>query len=207
MSTSLLWRSTDGSQTWGTRGFVEPSHELASTPDSRPVAAAVSPPGAVGLLMRRHAADAACIWEGNSIVFAIDPGDCGDGTVEVDEECDDANRDAGDGCSPSCTIEDCWECTGPLDPCVPLADGTACLDGESCTTGDECTAGVCSGTPLADGTSCCDGLLCNGVDVCDGGVCSHQAAPSAIRARFVSNLSPAFPGRRTAATARFPAST
>ncbi len=176
-STSLLWRSTDGSQTWGTHGFVEPSHELASTPDSRPVAAAVSPSGAVGLLMRRHAADAASIWEGNSIVFAIDPGDCGDGTVEVDEECDDANRDAGDGCSPSCTIEDCWQCTGPPDPCVPLADGTACLDGESCTTGDECTAGVCGGTPLADGTSCSDGLLCNGVDVCDGGVCAHQAAP------------------------------
>ena len=29
---------------------------------------------------------------------------CGDGLVRVTEQCDDNNTDAGDGCSPTCTI-------------------------------------------------------------------------------------------------------
>jgi cysteine-rich repeat protein len=35
---------------------------------------------------------------------------CGNGITDAGEACDDANRDAGDGCSPTCTVEPCWTC-------------------------------------------------------------------------------------------------
>ncbi|HEV8323024.1 MAG TPA: hypothetical protein VG389_15525 [Myxococcota bacterium] len=37
--------------------------------------------------------------------FSTFPSDCGDGRVGPGEQCDDGNRFAGDGCSPSCRIE------------------------------------------------------------------------------------------------------
>lgn len=53
-------------------------------------------------------------------IEVLDPG-CGDGFVQAQdgEECDDGNRDANDGCSPSCTVES----LGPNDGCpgLPLA--------------------------------------------------------------------------------------
>ncbi len=47
---------------------------------------------------------------------------CGDGTREptCNEECDDGNQDAGDGCSPTCLVEPGLGCTvGPLSGCRP----------------------------------------------------------------------------------------
>eukprot|EP00163_Fabomonas_tropica_P017020 TRINITY_DN302_c0_g1_i1.p1 TRINITY_DN302_c0_g1~~TRINITY_DN302_c0_g1_i1.p1 ORF type:complete len:4597 (+),score=418.58 TRINITY_DN302_c0_g1_i1:1654-13791(+) len=42
---------------------------------------------------------------------------CGDGEYpEVNEECDDGNLVAGDGCSPSCGVESQWSCTAIGDP-------------------------------------------------------------------------------------------
>jgi len=40
--------------------------------------------------------------------------DCGNGTVDEGEECDDKNRFSGDGCSSTCTIE-AADCSEPLD--------------------------------------------------------------------------------------------
>src|SRR5215468_4148109 len=34
-------------------------------------------------------------------------GTCGNGHLDVGEECDDGNNTGGDGCSPNCMIEDC----------------------------------------------------------------------------------------------------
>src|SRR5262249_29230783 len=36
---------------------------------------------------------------------------CGDGIKDPTEECDDGNTTAGDGCSPTCTIEPGFACT------------------------------------------------------------------------------------------------
>lgn len=44
---------------------------------------------------------------------------CGNGFVEAGEECDDANREFGDGCSPSCKEEDSF-CTGTPSQCLPM---------------------------------------------------------------------------------------
>jgi cysteine-rich repeat protein len=46
---------------------------------------------------------------------------CGDGTIAAPEECDDGNRDAVDGCSAACTVEDGFSCTGATrSACVSL---------------------------------------------------------------------------------------
>ena len=62
---------------------------------------------------------------------------CGDGVVDVGEQCDDGNTTAGDGCSLSCEIETGWVCTGEpstcsLAPCPANASGAptcACNSG------------------------------------------------------------------------------
>src|SRR5690606_493675 len=36
---------------------------------------------------------------------------CGDGSLDPGEACDDGNGAGGDGCSSSCTVEFCWNCT------------------------------------------------------------------------------------------------
>jgi cysteine-rich repeat protein len=46
---------------------------------------------------------------------------CGDRIVHAGvEECDDGNMIAGDGCSPSCTLEGC---KGALCPCLHIMEG------------------------------------------------------------------------------------
>jgi cysteine-rich repeat protein len=40
-----------------------------------------------------------------NIVLATTADTCGDGTLDVGEECDDSNQDWGDGCSPTCKFE------------------------------------------------------------------------------------------------------
>lgn len=39
-----------------------------------------------------------------------EPDDCGDGILDDDEQCDDANNEDGDGCSAQCILEDTYEC-------------------------------------------------------------------------------------------------
>lgn len=64
---------------------------------------------------------------------------CGDGEIEGEEACDDGNRRANDGCSPTCTLE--------------------CGDGR--VSGDErCDVAIAAGEPGACPSSCDDGLVC-----------------------------------------------
>jgi cysteine-rich repeat protein len=46
---------------------------------------------------------------------------CGDGVIESFETCEDGNTVAGDGCSPTCTTEPGFACSGAPSTCVPLA--------------------------------------------------------------------------------------
>lgn len=47
---------------------------------------------------------------------------CGNGLVEPGEECDDDNTEAGDGCSPTCRVEEGWTCTGSPSVCTEVTE-------------------------------------------------------------------------------------
>ncbi len=72
----------------------------------------------------------------------VEPGRCGDGVVDADEECDDGNRDASDGCSANCVVEPGYGCTGVLSEC------SACELGNLCFSDADCGAGACIAGPL-----------------------------------------------------------
>jgi len=46
------------------------------------------------------------------------PPNCGDGAIDVGEECDDNNMSPGDGCSDFCTIEEGYFCNNNMPPSV-----------------------------------------------------------------------------------------
>jgi cysteine-rich repeat protein len=97
---------------------------------------------------------------------------CGNGEFDGNEECDDENDLAGDGCSASCQVETCFVCDlGQPSSCTPQT-GTPCDDGEQCTS-DLCQVGVCVSTPQT-GTACTDGIGCT-TDLCAVGVCVSDA--------------------------------
>lgn len=62
---------------------------------------------------------------------------CGDGAVTGEEECDDEDTEAADGCSSSCTVESGWEC----DQNQPSNCSAICGDGR--VLGLEALAGGC----------------------------------------------------------------
>ncbi len=83
---------------------------------------------------------------GGSIVGPADPKLCGDGKQNTGEQCDDANKEGGDGCSALCQIEVDWECAGWGEKCVYTAkcgDGrlsvTEDCDDSNTDPGDGCT--------------------------------------------------------------------
>jgi cysteine-rich repeat protein len=96
---------------------------------------------------------------------------CGDGTPEGDEECDDGNFEALDGCDNACR----FTCHA----------GTDCDDGNQCTS-DLCAVGgtgqLCT-NPLTTGESCDDGNPCSGGDTCAAdGTCAGTAGECACGA-------------------------
>ena len=45
-----------------------------------------------------------------------EPPICGDGALDLGEQCDDGNMSDGDGCSSVCVVEDGWVCNDPVPP-------------------------------------------------------------------------------------------
>ena len=87
------------------------------------------------------------------------PPTCGDGIVDVGEDCDDANDVEGDGCDNDCTFS--------------CESSTECDDGEDCNGTESCTDHVCvDGTPPDEGTTC---TLSSG----EPGVCRSEVCVSA----------------------------
>eukprot|EP00301_Raphidiophrys_heterophryoidea_P006337 c12564_g1_i3.p1 GENE.c12564_g1_i3~~c12564_g1_i3.p1 ORF type:complete len:1536 (+),score=430.03 c12564_g1_i3:367-4608(+) len=109
--------------------------------------------------------------------FPMDASECGNGIVETNEQCDDGNTVAGDGCSGVCLLESGWRCAtaaGAASKCV-----TDCGDGlkllaEGCDDGnvddnDGCDAlcvvepnFVCPMHPLLNVSRCFRIGSCNG---------------------------------------------
>ncbi len=82
---------------------------------------------------------------------------CGPYTADVKFtrcECDDGNRDGGDGCDARCRVEACHSCTPEPSTCTPLADSTPCEHPSQCIAGGSCNDGVCEGGTESD--SCLD---------------------------------------------------
>lgn len=79
---------------------------------------------------------------------------CGNGTIDLGEECDDGNTGGGDCCSATCQVE----------PDLP-----ASCDGNACTRPDACVGGVCVPGTCQDGAAC---TICGGTCENEGGVCS-----------------------------------
>lgn len=92
---------------------------------------------------------------------------CGDLTVDEGETCDDGGREAGDGCSVNCTVEDGWTCPSTGGVCSPLCD-PACVQGE-CVAPDTCRCeDGWEGASCADAVcdpACVEGA-CTAPDVC-----------------------------------------
>lgn len=97
-------------------------------------------------------------------------GTCVNGTVEANEQCDDGNSIAGDGCSPSCVDDPGFGCAGNPSACHPIACGDGFTDlGEECDdhntiSGDGCsnnceveTGYGCTGSPSVCAPLCGNG--------------------------------------------------
>jgi cysteine-rich repeat protein len=99
-------------------------------------------------------------------------GACGDGIVDLDEECDDGNQQDGDGCSSECTLEECGN--GVLDPGEECDDNNE-VDCDGCSS--SCKLEECGNGRLECDEECDDGNVVNGdgcSSVCEfeGGTCS-----------------------------------
>ncbi len=105
-------------------------------------------------------------------------GDCGDGNLDGDEQCDDGNNQDGDCCSAACTFEavesecpdDGNECTDDVcnatGTCVHPDNTDSCDDGNGCTSDDVCSNGQCAGEIAPIGTEC------NTFNPCFDGACN-----------------------------------
>jgi len=96
---------------------------------------------------------------------------CGNGILEAGEECDDANADDCDGCTPACLLEECGN--GRIDCRPGVGIDEACDDGDTIGC-DGCAAncarreGVCGDGVKECGEQCDDGNVAS----CDGTGCS-----------------------------------
>lgn len=109
------------------------------------------------------------------------PGACGDGEIAPGTEgCDDANAEAGDGCSDTCEEEPGFQCVGRPSVCTSTCgDGIAtpdegCDDGNT-SEGDGCTACAvdpgfeCMGTMPSVCTGACGDGVVQAAEGCDDG--------------------------------------
>jgi cysteine-rich repeat protein len=133
-------------------GFFDPTASTVSVYRLNPVTGALST--VAGSPFARGVTSAA-----TGIAFTLGAV-CGNGTVEIGEECDDGNSVSGDCCSATCTFE---------------ASGSSCADATLCNGDETCDgAGTClPGTA----PSCDDGDPCT-TDGCDDVAgCVNDDAP------------------------------
>lgn len=110
----------------------------------------------------------------------VAPENCGDGTVDPDEECDDGNTDHIDGCSAVCRVEQGWTCSGEPSVCDPTCGDGQIVGGEECddnnsTDGDGCSSSCrmepgwsCHGEPSQCEQTCGNSTIDLG-ETCDDG--------------------------------------
>ncbi|MBN2015545.1 DUF4215 domain-containing protein [Candidatus Dojkabacteria bacterium] len=71
---------------------------------------------------------------------------CGDGVIQIDEECDDGGTGGGDGCSSVCTIESGWNCSSEPSSCTEICGDGIVVGTEECDDGGTLNGDGCSST-------------------------------------------------------------
>jgi cysteine-rich repeat protein len=138
---------------------------------------------------------------GGFTLVTVQTKNCGNGSKDDGEQCDDGNTDSGDGCNALCQIEANYICPTPGEKCENMA---ACGNGvltsdETCDDGNTQDNDGCSGDckSIDDGYECrvpgkkctpkCGDSQLTGTELCDDGNtasgdgCSHtcQTEPGA----------------------------
>ncbi len=182
---------SDDGTTWSTPIDVDSEAGSNSSPDIGPRLVRVGP-------------DWVVVWrdldQPRSIRFARTRGNCGDGDVDVNETCDDANLVEGDGCDSTCLVTGCGSVvvTAPeqcddgnlddTDACVACSNAT-CGDGavqagvEQCDDANDVETDGCPGTCMI--ARCGDAAVLAGVEECDDGdtsgnndACLNECTPA-----------------------------
>jgi cysteine-rich repeat protein len=116
----------------------------------------------------------------NAYALEANQTECGDGVLDVSEQCDDGNLTDGDCCSVICQLESEGSSCEDGDACTlpGLCDAVGdCLGGApvSCDDAIACTTDSCDlvlGCVNANNASACDdGDACTDLDACSGGAC------------------------------------
>jgi cysteine-rich repeat protein len=94
---------------------------------------------------------------------------CGDGVIELGEDCEDGNAVDGDGCASDCTAESGWDCSSP--PCVSLCGDGLVVGVEVCDDGDTVAGDGCASDCTVEPFFACGGVpsLCHCVVYVDQG--------------------------------------
>ncbi len=99
------------------------------------------------------------------------PTECGNGLVEIGEECDDGNADEDDGCTTTCFVSACGD--GIVQEAEECDDGNL-IDTDACTS-------------YCLNAECGDGFLQDG-EQCDNGASNSDTAGNACRTNCVPPL-------------------
>ncbi len=105
---------------------------------------------------------------------ACDLETCGNGAVEIQEECDDGNLAGGDACDPNCTLPSCGN--GIVNAGETCDDGNQ-IDGDGCSA--DCSSAAAPACPLVPATCRTDALnltiMQDRLEPADGGVNGDNA--------------------------------
>jgi cysteine-rich repeat protein len=135
--------------------------------------------------------------------------ECGNGSVEGTEKCDDGNATPDDGCSATCRIESGWSCDqGEPTHCTEIcgdglrvgaeADAGGC-DDHNTGSNDGCSSScavelgyVCTSTPSSCAKTCGDGVI-NAGEACDdkNSIAGDGCFACAVEPNFTCKNAPA----------------
>ncbi len=104
----------------------------------------------------------------SSTPSSIDTSHCGDAELQETEQCDDGNRESGDGCSDWCQTEPGWRCGVGPGTCESICGDGIVLPFEQCDDGNTRNGDGCNMLCRAEPGWNCDSGAC--ASVCGDGI-------------------------------------
>lgn len=126
----LVSVSTDAGATWSEPSSLDPAMNTDASGDSGVLLAARGADTWLAVWQRRPFARNDYRIE-DQLVMSVADATCGDAVIEAGEQCDDGNRENGDGCDANCMIPACGNAI--------VEEGESCDDGND-REGDDCTS-------------------------------------------------------------------